>query len=255
MILLLGGTTETPKIANLLAESNCKVLISNLTESSVEWDLSGEICFRQGELDINSMSTLLTKEGITAIVDAGHPYSQELHNNAIEICSRMNVPYYRYERPGINFADYEVEFVDNHQNAAIITFELGNRILLTTGSRNLEPYVEIMRETDKVLYVRILPCQESFDVCNNYAIDKECIIAERGPFTVEQNIEVIKKYSIDVLVTKDSGVAGGVLEKLRAARDCGVRIVVITKPTITYKTGESFEDILELVKKVTCLYV
>ena len=40
MILLLGGTTEAPQVANLLAENNCMVLISNLTESLVDWDMS-----------------------------------------------------------------------------------------------------------------------------------------------------------------------------------------------------------------------
>jgi precorrin-6x reductase len=99
--------------------------------------------------------------------------------------------------------------------------------------------------------VRVLPCQESIDICKKYAIDNNHIIAERGPFTVEQNIEIIKKYSIDVLVTKDSGIAGGVPEKLEAAKACGIKVVVIRKPAITQKTGESFCEICELIKKLS----
>lgn len=251
MILLLGGTSETPQIANLLAENNCKVLISNLTESPVDWDLKSGVSLRQGNLDIDSMSALIAQKGITVIVDAAHPYASQLHDNAVETCSRMDVAYYRYERPSVNYDGHNVEFADNHQMAATRAFRIGHCALLTTGTRNLEPYVKIAQDTNLKLYVRVLPCQESMDICRKYAIDNDYIIAERGPFTVEQNIEIIKKYSIDVLVTKDSGIAGGVPEKLEAARACGIQVVVIKKPAISHKSGDSFKDIPELIKKVT----
>ena len=250
MILLLGGTSETPQIANLLAESNCKVLISNLTESLVDWDLSSGIRLRYGTLDVNGMCELIAKEGVTAIVDAAHPYAEQLHYTAMEASSVANIPYYKYERPGVNYAGYDVEFAEDHQQAAASAFRIGRNALLTTGSRNLEPYTEIAQKTDSKLYVRVLPCQESVDICKKHAIDNEHIIAKRGPFTAEQNIETIKKYLIDVLVTKDSGIAGGVPEKLEAAKACGIKVVVIRKPVITQKTGESFEVISELIKKV-----
>lgn len=251
MILLLGGTSETPQIANLLGESNCKVLISNLTKSLVDWDIRSGIRLRYGALDVNGMRDLIAQEGITAIVDAAHPYAEQLHNTAIQVSAITDIPYYRYERPGINYADYAVELTDNHQIAAASAFRIGRSVLLTTGTRNLEPYVEIARDTNLKLYVRVLPCQESMDICKKYAIDNKHIIAERGPFTAEQNIEIIKKYSIDVLVTKDSGIAGGVSEKLEAAKICGITVIVIRKPAISHKPGESFENIPELIKKVT----
>lgn len=251
MILLLGGTTETPQIANLLAESNCKVLISNLTESLVDWNLSTGVCIRHGTLDINSMSDLIAKESITAIVDAAHPYAEQLHYTAMEASAVANIPYYRYERPGVNYAGYDIEFAEDHQQAAASAFRTVRSVLLTTGTRNLEPYIKIARDTNSKLYVRVLPYQESMDICKKYAIDNDHIIAEQGPFTVEQNIEVIKKYSIDVLVTKDSGIAGGIPEKLEAAKACGIKVILIRKPVISHKLGESFEDISELIKKVT----
>ncbi len=251
MILLLGGTIETGQIANLLAERNCKVLISNLTESTVDWDLSSGIRLRHGALDIDTMSDLIAKEGITAIVDAAHPYAEQLHITSMQAGSITNTPYYRYERPSVNYKGYDVELADNHQQAAAIAFRIGHRVLLTTGTRNLEPYVKIVRDTNSKLYVRVLPCQESMDICKKYAIDNDHIITEQGPFTVEQNIEVIKKYSIDVLVTKDGGIAGGVPEKLEAAKACGIKVVLIRKPVISHKPGEGFEDISELIKKLS----
>ena len=63
--------------------------------------------------------------------------------------------------------------------------------------------------------------------------------------------ELIKKHSIDVLVTKDSGLAGGVAEKLQAAGACGIKVVVIRRPVIRQKTGECFEVISELIEQVS----
>ncbi len=251
MILLLGGTSETPQIANLLAENNCKVLISNLTKSPVDWNLSSNINIRHGALDVNSMSNLIAKEGVTAILDAAHPYAEQLRTTAMQVSSTTNIPYYRYERPSVSYEGYDVEFADDHQYGAELTFRIGHRALLTTGIRNLKPYVKIARDTDSKLYVRVLPCQDSIDICKKYAIGNDHIIAERGPFTAEQNIETIKKYSIDVLVTKDSGIAGGVPEKLEAAKACGIKVIVIRRPLVTQKTGETFCEISELIKKLS----
>ena len=251
MILLLGGTTETPQIANLLAEKNCKVLISNLTESKVDWNLKNGIRIRQGKLDVNSMTVLIANESIIAIIDAGHPYAERLHKTAIEAALKLNIPCYRYERPGSDFSGYDVKFATCHNEAAEIAFKIGRNVLLTTGTRNLEPYIEISRDINAKLYTRILPCQESIDMCEKYAIDKNHIIAERGPFTTEQNIDLINKYSIDVLVTKDSGIAGGVLEKLKAAKACGTKVIVIRKPVAIQKPEMTFGDVFELIKEVS----
>jgi precorrin-6A/cobalt-precorrin-6A reductase len=253
MILLLGGTTETPQIANLLAEDNCKVLVSNLTKSMVDWNLKSNIRIRQGRLDINSMEALIVKERITAIVDAGHPYAEKLHKTAIEAALKSNILYYRYERPGFDFSGYDVEFADSHDQAAQIAFRLDQNVLITTGTRNLEPYVKISRTKNANLYMRVLPCQESMDICKKHSIDNDYIIVKRGPFTTKQNIDLINKYSIDVLVTKDSGIAGGVLEKLKAAKACGTKVIVIRKPAATQKPEMTFEDISELIRALSNL--
>ncbi|MCK4821472.1 precorrin-6A reductase [bacterium] len=251
MILLFGGTSETFQIANLLAENNFDVLISNLTDSPTGWDLSNSIRLRHGALDVSSMCELVAEEGITAIVDAAHPYAEQLHNTAVDVSRTTNIPYYRYERPGIDYAGYDIEFADDHQYGAELTFRFGRRALLTTGTRNLEPYVKAAQNTGSKLFVRVLPCEESLACCREYGVDEDNIVAECGPFTIEQNLELIKKYCIAVLVTKDSGLAGGVLEKLEAAKTCEIKVVVIRKPVITQRTGESFGVISELITRVS----
>ena len=54
------------------------------------------------------------------------------------------------------------------------------------------------------------------------------------------------QFDVKAIITKDSGVEGGVLEKLHAARECGIKIIVIEKTKFTYDI--EFNDPENLVK-------
>ena len=51
----------------------------------------------------------------------------------------------------------------------------------------------------------------------------------------------MRQYHIQWMVTKDGGAAGGFAEKVAAARQTGVELVVIGRPA---ETGESLEQIV-----------
>ena len=71
----------------------------------------------------------------------------------------------------------------------------------------------------------------------------------QGPFSKEMNIEIIKKYDIDMLVTKDSGKVGGTIEKLEAAKEMGIPVIIISRPQ--NKEESFFESAQELIDKVS----
>ena len=51
-----------------------------------------------------------------------------------------------------------------------------------------------------------------------------------GPFSAELNTEMIRHFKIDYLVTKDSGNAGGLSEKLLAAKQTNTEVIMIARP-------------------------
>ena len=53
-----------------------------------------------------------------------------------------------------------------------------------------------------------------------------------GAATVEENLELIEKYDASVMITKESGEVGGVIEKIQAANERNVAIVMIQRPKI-----------------------
>jgi phosphoserine/homoserine phosphotransferase len=62
-------------------------------------------------------------------------------------------------------------------------------------------------------------------------VPPERIVAARGPFGTEETRALLRRFGIGVLVTKDGGEAGGVREKLAAARLEACAVVVVRRPT------------------------
>jgi precorrin-6x reductase len=123
-----------------------------------------------------------------------------------------------------------VRFAADHAEAAEMAFAEGRPVLLTTGSRNLAPYAEAARRTGVLLAVRVLDIPESLLVCREAGIPEDRIIAGRGPFSVEEDLAAIRRFGIGVIVTKESGRAGGLDAKLAAARQGNCQVIILRRP-------------------------
>ncbi len=185
---------------------------------------------RNGDLNEEELSHLVRSQSIRAIVDTTHPYAEKISALAQKTAQALAIPYFLWDRPAVVPRDQGFLFAKDHEQAAGLAFSIDKPVLLTTGSRNLRPYVEQSLQTHIPLWVRVLPQVSSLEACRLAGIQEDRILTGRGPFSVEDNKGVIKKYSIGVLVTKDSGFPGGVLEKLEAARQEHCQVVVIERP-------------------------
>ena len=56
------------------------------------------------------------------------------------------------------------------------------------------------------------------------------LLCLRPPFSREFNRAILREYRAEVLVTKASGLEGGVEEKVLAAGDLGIEVVMIRRP-------------------------
>jgi precorrin-6A/cobalt-precorrin-6A reductase len=123
-----------------------------------------------------------------------------------------------------------VRFATDHAEAAKMAFAEGRPVLLTTGSRNLPPYEAAARRTGIPLAVRVLDAPESLMACRLAGIPDDRIITGRGPFSVEENLAAIRRFGIGVIVTKESGRAGGIDAKLAAAHQANCQVIVLGRP-------------------------
>jgi len=248
MILLLGGTGESAPLAQSLAESGYTVIVSTATDIPLDVGVHANIRRRSGRLDEEGMAILIREGGIRAIVDTTHPYATVARKTARRVADRLNIPYFTFIRPTGIARREAVVLTGSHEEAARIACSMGEPVFLTTGVKNLDAYVREARRACIRLVVRVLPERASLEACRAAGIEEDCIIAERGPFSVEDNMSAIERYSIGVLVMKDSGPSGGTPEKLEAARIEGCLIVVVRRPE--KPTHNSFEELSDLISAV-----
>jgi len=245
VILLLGGTSETGSLASALLARGLRVLVSTATDAPLV--LPEGLRRRWGRLDGAGLAALCHQEGITALVDAGHPFASELHGAIREAAMRTGLPLLRFSRPEAALEDQGIHWVEDHREAARVAFGFGRPVFLTTGSRNLEPYVRASQEKGIPVFARVLEHPESLKSCQDAGLAKANVLAGRGPFDLETNCAHLRQTGAGVLVSKESGEAGGLGAKLEACRLEGVEPVLIRRPQAAWdaSTPEDLADLAE----------
>ncbi len=119
---------------------------------------------------------------------------------------------------------------------------------MKTGFRNLVPYADEAKKNNIPLIVWAVPATSFLKVCRAARISDECVIVARGPFSIEENWETIKRVAVVVLVAKYSGAPGGGKEKLEAAHGEGCKVIVMKRPDVPQIL--SFTDIEALLEYI-----
>ncbi|MBI5637172.1 MAG: precorrin-6A reductase [Nitrospinae bacterium] len=251
MILLLGGTSETAGLATALAAAGWRTLVSTATDNALDVGNHPLIERRMGRMAKDAMAALARKRGVTVIVDATHPYAREAKGMIAAVAQDTGLPLISFLRAG-NAYNYErIHYVKTHDEAAVTAFSFGKPVLLTTGSRNLAPYARERSKSGIRLVARVLPHPESAAACAAAGLADEEVITGRGPFTVEENIAVIRQYGIGTLVTKESGDAGGVPEKIEAARREGCHVVIVDRPEPSAENAcGTVDEVVDAVRRI-----
>lgn len=243
-ILLFAGTTEGRELAEYLAECTCSVIACVATEygQTLIHERPG-LRVHAGRLDETQMKELLLQEKIDLVLDATHPYAAVVTENIVHACGGLSLPYYRCLREQ---ADGEPEYeniisVENTEQAAETLSEIEGNILLTTGSKELAAYQKVPGFTQR-FYPRVLPLENVVSSCLALGIPAAHLIAMQGPFSEELNLAMIHQWNIRCLVTKESGKAGGFLEKINAAKQAQIPVLLIGRPHEA-KPGFSLEQL------------
>ncbi len=227
-LLLFGGTTEGRELAVKLVRSGLSVCVCVATHVGAEQLPIGMpgLEVTCGRLDVFAMSRLM-KQGFGAVIDATHPYAVEVSANVRQAADIVRVPYVRIIRPSIDFSDCAV--ASSTAEACAMVPDDGGNVLATTGNKEIYCYTAIA-DFAKRVYARVLPDEVSVESVITTGIPEDHVIGAKGPFSLEQNVETMRKLGIRHMITKESGATGGFVEKLEAARQCGVDVIVVKRP-------------------------
>ncbi len=220
-ILIFGGTTEGRWLAADLMREN-EVTVSTATALGAELNPSGvnTVC---GRLGVREMSELM--RDFNRVIDATHPFAAEASEN---ISRAAKIAGKKYERIQREVEHYNGEVFGSYEEIIDVLNSCGGDALITTGSNALDKYTRV-RDYQSRLWIRILPARESMERAWELGFKPQRIIAAQGRFSEEMNIALIKHTGAELLVTKNSGAAGGFYEKVRAAEKTGIRLLVYEK--------------------------
>lgn len=248
MILLLGGTTESVLCSELLDDMGVAYIVSVATTEGVSL-YPAHVKQITGRMDAMDMMRFIEEKSVNLVLDASHPFASKLTENAVTAAELSSVPLLRFERetwqPELSDT---IIYVNGYKEAALEARESGGKVLLTTGSNNIVDFTELV--SPEKIVARVLDTSESVDKCLRAGIHSEQIIASRGVATESENEKLIKKFSIDMLITKESGVNGGMREKITAAGKAGIRSVIIRRPSFAgIQLLSSYEDLEKMLKE------
>lgn len=251
MILVLGGTKESRKIVELLLERGQKVLVSVVSSYGRKLLADYDVEIQQGRLDVKGLCDLITGKEMEIIIDATHPFAREISENAIQACKQTKVDYIRFERPEMEVEEHELlRKVKTYQQAAEEVDHF-DKVLLTTGSKNLKQFITVINNWQEKLLFRILPGWRQVKKLQELGATPAQIIGLQGPFSKEMNQIILRDYGVEALVTKASGQKGGLDTKLEAAFSLGIMVILIERPDLAYeKIVESYPQLITVINSI-----
>ncbi len=250
-IIIFGGTTEGRKLAEALLGTQMEVHLCVATAYGASLlPQSDNIIIHTGKLEAEDMRCLLQLEKPELVVDATHPYAAVVTKNIREICRKLSCPLLRILRKdtwsklqenvlhGIwQTAMEDVTFVNSVEEAAAFLADTQGKIMITTGSKELEKYTVIEDYQNRCI-ARVLPTLPVMEKCAGLGFTGKNLIAMQGPFSEEMNYQMLKQAGCSYLVTKDSGKEGGYEEKCEAAIRAGVKLIIVKRPEEAALTGD-----------------
>ena len=236
-ILILGGTKDSTNIIEHVKRNYDSYILTTTTT-----EYGARLARQSGSDDViarplpkDELINMIKREDIDILVDATHPFASHITQTSTSIAKELEMPYIRFERPTTNLEEVDtshIHYADSFDEAGKLIeseFSEGN-VLHFAGANTMEDVLKHV-SVDR-FYPRILKVESSIEKCEKLGIDPSHIIAMKGAASLEENIELIEKYDAGVMITKESGEVGGVIEKINAANQKDIAVVMIQRPKI-----------------------
>ncbi len=242
-ICVFAGTTEGREVVSFL-QGQAEVYACVATEYGQTLLPRGEqVTVSAVRLSQEEMEALFRARRFDLVIDATHPYADVVTRNICAACAATGTQYHRLLRADCAVGENAV-YVPDIDGAVAYLAETQGTILLTTGSKELHRFA-VLPDFAQRTYARVLPMEQSLQLCREAGLQPSHILAMQGPFSVEMNAAMLKSTGAAYMVTKSSGAAGGFEEKISAAAAAGVTSVIIGRPP--QQAGTGLEQTLEML--------
>ena len=216
-ILLLAGSGEARELADVLKDDPRYQVTASLAGATRAPLPLGVETISGGFGGSDGFRKFLTDNEIAAVIDATHPFANQMTGRSSRVAEEAGLPYLQVLRPGwTETAMDEWHFVEELEQAAEVIPE-GSTVFLGTGRKTLGCFENL--SSCRLICRQIDPPDGPFPFPNGrFEIG-------RPPFSVEDELAFFRNEKIDWLVVKNSGGANS-FSKLEAARHLGLPVVL-----------------------------
>lgn len=229
-VLILAGTGEGRQLASRLAAW------PGLRVTSALAGRTPQHAARPGDVRVGGfggaagLAAWLRLHRVAAVVDATHPFAQTISAHAAVACAESGTPLITLLRPPYAAGPGDDwHQVSSMRAAAELLPSLGQRVFLTTGQQGLAAFAALDQMWFLIRCITApagpLPAARQ-------------LILDPGPYAADTERALMERHRIGALVTRDSG---GALTagKLLAARDAGIPVVMVGRPSPAGPTCQS----------------
>jgi len=218
-LLLLGGTGEARALAARLHPHVDSV--SSLAGRVPDPALPAGPVRIGGFGGTEGLRDWLRDNGITAVVDATHPFAATITAHAAAACAELGVRHVVLSRPAWDPAGAH-QVSSDIQASEHVAARGYSRLFLTTGRSGVRAF----RDSGAWFLIRVVtpPDPQTLPAAHE-------VLLSRGPYGYDDECAIMTRYGIQAVVTKNSGGAM-TRAKLEAAQALGVDVVMIQRPAL-----------------------
>ncbi|OWT33888.1 precorrin-6x reductase [Methanobrevibacter sp. 87.7] len=265
-IFIMGGTAESIDIIKFIKKNykDLKIVTSTTTSygSKIAKEAGSDIIIAK-PLPKNDILKVLDDYNISIVIDATHPFAKHVSQTISEIIDEVKLPFIRFERESIdistmkNINQNKIHHVNSFEEGGLlIKKEFNDYNILHLGGINTASDV-LKYVSNEKFYIRVLTVKSSLDKCKNLGILKNHIFPMTASknkdkkIHIKENEELFKKVNAKVITTKESGDTGGFKEKIYAANNLGIDVIIVDRPIIQgLKNKTSVNSIKEFEKEL-----
>jgi precorrin-6A/cobalt-precorrin-6A reductase len=223
-VLVLGGSTQASELAALLAkrpEVEATLSFAGRTRAP----LASPIPVRAGGFGgAEGLAEYLETRRIDVLVDATHPFAEQISRNAMIAADRASVRLVVLSRPPWRREPGDRWIKASDMAAAVQALPAdARRVFLTVGRLQVAAFEWAPQ------HFYLIRSIDALDPAP--ALPRHRIILGRGPFALDDEERLLREEAIEVIVTKNSGGAA-TYAKIEAARRLGLTIVMVERPHI-----------------------
>lgn len=224
-VLILGGTAQARMLVERLANEPAVAPILSLAGRTKNPLLPAGACRIGGFGGIAGLTAYLRAHAIDLVIDATHPFAEQMSAHAEAACRETRVPLALFTRqPWTPTESDPWNEVATAQAAALAIGPIRRPVFLTIGRLQLPAFEAAPHHH---YLIRTIDAPEPAPKLPDYRL-----LLARGPFSLEDEIRLMQVEKIDVLVTKNSG-GEATYAKIEAARRLAIPVILMRPPAST----------------------